>query len=260
MRSVLKLPVSAGIVTYGDYEDANNAIKTVLEFTQGVELDLHVIDNASPDGTGLLLDAAYGKQAVVHLLKQNVGFGRGHNTVLPFINSKYHAVINPDIVLDSDIITQLCLFLEQNNNIVAVTPKLLFTNGDVQHVAKRKPSVLALAARRLPFTFLKKYEKNYLMLDAPLSDVTDIQFCSGCFFVIRTDVFKAIGGFDEDYFMYFEDADITQRMLKHGRVVYYPHGYVYHAWHRRTAKSAGHFLQQLKSMFIYFKKWGFKFK
>ena len=97
------------------------------------------------------------------------------------------------------------------------------------------------------------------MRDEDLASVQDIGFCTGSFFVMRTQVFQKIGGFDEGYFMYVEDADITRKALAEGRVCYVPVTSVTHAWHRDTHKSARSFLRQLRSMGRYWKKWGFQF-
>lgn len=94
------------------------------------------------------------------------------------------------------------------------------------------------------------------MLDEDLSTEKDVQFCSGCFFVIRTEAFQKLGGFDRRYFMYVEDADLTQEALQLGRVVYWPGTQVVHAWHRSPSRHLSSFFQQLRSMGIYFKNGG----
>ena len=96
------------------------------------------------------------------------------------------------------------------------------------------------------------------MLDEDLSQPTDVGFCSGCFFVMRSEVYQKMGGFDPRYFVYVEDADITRQALQYGRAVYLPLVSVYHAWHRDANKKLKNFLMQLGSMFKYWRKWGFK--
>ena len=71
-----------------------------------------------------------------------------------------------------------------------------------------------------------------------------------------TAVFAAAGGFDPEYFMYVEDADLTQKMLRHGEVWLLPQFKAVHAWHRAPMRDAGRFKMQLVSMGRYFKKWG----
>ncbi len=251
--------VSASIVLYNGFEEASDCIRSVLDATTGVPMHTFLIDNASPDGTGQKLQRAFGDRATVICSPQNLGFGKGHNLCLDKLTSKYHAVINPDITLPDDVLTYLCRWMDDHPDVVMITPQLRFPDGRVQQIAKRPPNVLALAARQLNFDCLKKYENYYLMLDKDLSQPQDIQFCTGCFFVIRTQVLQKFGGFDPAYFMYVEDADITRHAMQYGRVVYNPEKFVYHSWHRATRRSLRPFLMQLRSMLRYFGKWGFCF-
>ena len=86
----------------------------------------------------------------------------------------------------------------------------------------------------------------------------EIEFCTGCFFVMRTEAFRRMGGFDEGYFMYVEDADITRKAQEYGKVMYVPEAHVYHAWHRDTKKKWKNFWMQIRSMLRYWRKWGFR--
>ncbi len=71
--------------------------------------------------------------------------------------------------------------------------------------------------RQLPcLKFWAKYNERYLMADKDLTKPTEIEFCTGSFSAVDTAEFKAVGGFDEDYFMYVEDADLTQKMRTTG--------------------------------------------
>ena len=103
---------------------------------------------------------------------------------------------------------------------------------------------------------MQKADEHYTMQDEDLTIPRPIEFCTGSFAAIRTDVFKTIGGFDPEYFMYVEDADLTQRALRRGLVYLLPQFTATHAWHRDPMRDAGKFKMQLKSMGRYFKKWG----
>lgn len=258
---MLKIKVSAAIVSYNGFEEVVQAASSVLAFSKEVELELFVIDNASPDGTGQkLLESELLEKAKIIALEKNVGFGAGHNKVLDKIDSQFHAVINPDIILAQDTLFKICSYMQDNPDVAIVTPQLMFPTGALQHTAKRRPTFMGLLSRQLPLPFLKKYEQHYLMLDKDLSKPCQVEFCSGSFFVIRTELFKKMGGFDEGYFMYVEDADITQKAMKYGKAVFYPYTFVYHAWHRDAQKKLKNFVMQIKSMLRYWRKWGFKFK
>lgn len=251
---------SACIVVYNGGEEAAGAARSLLRHTRDVELSLTLVDNASPDGSGAWLEQQdFGPQARVMRLAQNVGFGKGHNAVLPELASEYHFVVNPDITLDDDAISQLCAWMDAHPDVVMATPQLRFPDGTEQYTAKRRPTFLALLARQLPLPFLKGIETHYLMRDEDLTKPQEIDFCTGCFFVMRTEVFRKMGGFDESYFMYVEDADITCRAQDYGRVMYVPDVHVYHAWHRDTRKRWKNFWMQIRSMLHYWHKWGFRF-
>ena len=255
-----KTKVTAAIVTYGGYQEASAAARSILQQTTGVDLTLYLIDNNSPDDTGEKIEREFaGRDGVeVVRLEKNLGFGGGHNAVLDRLESEYHAVVNPDVLLDTDAISALCGYLDAHPEVVMVTPRLYFPDGRPQEVPRRIPNLMALLARQLPLSFLKKYEDHYLMRDEDPNTVQEIGFCTGCFFVIRTAALRRIGGFDRRYFMYVEDADLTREAMRLGKVVYWPGTRVIHAWHRSPSKKLSSFLRQLWSMGIYFRKWGFR--
>ena len=150
--------------------------------------------------------------------------------------------------------------MDKHPDVVMATPRLKFPSGEDQYTAKRRPTFVALLARQLPLPFLKNAERHYLMLDEDLTAAREIDFCTGCFFVMRTEVFRKMGGFDESYFMYVEDADITREAQKYGKVFYVPVTHVLHAWHRDPNRKLRNFTMQIGSMLHYWRKWGFQFK
>lgn len=252
--------LSASVVMYGHAEETKRCLDSLAAHTGGGGATLYLVDNASPDGAlDTLLELGIPKGTVVLARRQNRGYGAGHNAVLQMLNSSYHAVVNPDIEVNSDVLNQMADWMDAHPDVVMTTPRLVFPTGEEQRLAKRRPALMPLVARQLKLSALSKYERHYLMLDEDLSQPVDVEFCSGSFFLIRTRVFKAIHGFDEGYFMYVEDADITQKALKKGRAVYLPQVTVTHAWHRDAHRKPKQFFWQLRSMMRYFGKWGFKF-
>ena len=252
--------ISACIVTYGGYDEAVDAARSVIEHTKARPLTLYMVDNNSPDGTGRKLqETDFGPNAKVICLPKNLGFGSGHNQVIPYLDSDYHFVLNPDILVEYDVLDEICDWMDEHPDVVMSRPSLRFPDGRPQFLPKRRPNVLGLLARQ-GISFLKKYGDHYAMLDEDLSGPIDIEFCTGSFFCMRTDVFREMGGFDEGYFMYVEDADITQKALQRGRVCYLPQIIAIHAWHRAPTKHLRSFWMQCKSMGRYFRKWGFSLK
>lgn len=253
--------ISACIVMYGKPEETLACVENICGRENGAGFVLFLVDNASPDAAGERIQAMGLPKNVVFLpLSRNKGFGGGHNSVLPRLASRYHAVINPDIALDGDTLAQMADWMDAHPDVVITAPQLIFPDGRPQPLAKRRPAFLPLLARQTGWKFLRRYEAHYLMEGEDLSNPTDVEFCSGSFFLIRTEAFLAIGGFDEGYFMYVEDADITQKALQMGRAVYLPQFTVRHEWQREAHGNLKKFFWQARSMCRYFRKWGFRWK
>ena len=250
--------ISACIVSYNGFDEVCTAVRSILAQCKGADLIFYLVDNASPDGTGEKLAAEdFGPCVQAICLPENKGFGAGHNAVLPLLDSDYHFVINPDITLHEPVMENICAWLDEHPEAVMATPRMFFPDGREQILPKRKPNVLGLLARQ-GVPGLKKFGDRYAMLDEDLSKPTPIEFCTGSFFCIRTETFRKIGGFDEGYFMYVEDADITQKARREGLVYFLPQFSACHAWRRAPGRQLRPFIQQLRSMGRYFCKWGFR--
>jgi GT2 family glycosyltransferase len=249
--------VTGSIVTYNNMSTIDATLKTLFEFSKDIDFKLYVVDNNSTDGTVEHIKTNY-PQVEMIALDKNIGFGAGHNEAIKVIDSDYHAVINPDIILIENSIKKMVEYLESNKDIGLLSPKICFPNGKEQILGKKVPHLKYIFASRLRGEEPGKLLKEYAMLDCDLTKPTEIENATGCFMMFRTSVLKKIGGFDERYFMYFEDADITMEARKHGKAYYNADATVIHMWHRETAKSFKPFMLQLRSMFIYMKKWGYK--
>ena len=259
--------LSATIVTYNDQAEALRAAASVLEHTRRHPLTLYLVDNASPDGTGdelhqALKDGRFrpAENQTVRVIRRqaNGGFGAGHNTVLPGLASDYHFILNPDILLREDTLSGLAEWMQAHPAAVMARPSLCFPDGRTQVLPLRRCSLRPMVYRQLGLPFLKKYNDAYVMAGEDLTVPRQIEFCTGSFAAVRTDAFRAAGGFDEGYFMYVEDADLTQKMLRQGQVWLVPQYTAVHAWHRAAHRSLGPMLQQTRSLCRYFKKWGFR--
>ena len=110
------MKLSACIVIYNGFDEALKAAQTILQYTRRYPLTLYLVDNASPDGSGEKLRAAAasgalaagaGQQVVLHCRTENGGFGTGHNMVLPELDSDFHFILNPDIQLTADTLSDL---------------------------------------------------------------------------------------------------------------------------------------------------------
>lgn len=246
--------VTGSIVTYNNMSTIDETLKTLYEYTKDIDFKLYVVDNNSTDGTVEHIKENYPQVEVV-ALKENLGFGAGHNKAVRMVDSDYHVIINPDIVFIENSIKKMVDYLENNEDIGVLSPKICFPDGREQILGKKDPHFKYILASRLrgdePGTLLKKYA----MLDCDLTKPIDIENASGCFMVFRTSILKKIDGFDERYFMYFEDADITRKARKYSRVVYYPEAVVSHVWNRDSKHNFKLLAIHIHSMLKYYWKW-----
>jgi len=255
------LACTASIVVYNNPPDMiRRVIKSFLSCSLNVEL--HIVDN-SP--TQSLKSSLIDLPIKYHFYGCNVGYGRGHNKVIETVlNSPYHIIINPDIIIAPSTIESLCSFMDKNPDIGIVCPKILNEDETIQFLNKRYPTVFDLFARRfIPksmHSFMQRRLDRYEMKDIGYEDICDVEFMTGSFMFCRTKPLTAVGGFDDRYFMYLEDADLSRKIQQAGyRTVYYPPATVTHLWERASHKSLKMTWVHIRSAIAYFNKWGWKF-
>lgn len=243
--------VTASIVTYNNENTIKECTESLLENTVGVPFSLCVVDNGSTDKTLEILSENGG----ITLIKNgvNVGFGKAHNKALNNVKSKYHIFVNPDIIVKDNVIAKLADYLDKHRDVALVTPALVNPNGSKQYVPRLDPSLKYLLSGRLPF--LKKTRAHYTMVDRDLSKETEIEVCTGCFMMGRTEQLKQIGGFDSRYFMYVEDADISREMRRFGKIMLLPQYSVTHKWNRASSHKIKYLFIHISSAVKYRKKW-----
>lgn len=246
--------VTGSIVTYNNISTIAKTLETLFGETKDIDFKLYVLDNGSSDGTPEYIEKNYPDVTVIRSGK-NVGFGAGHNIIINQVESKYHAVINPDIVLTQNAIKKMADYMDGNPEIGLLSPRICFPDGRDQILGKRNPHLKYLVASRLRGDEPSKLLKEYAMLDCDLSKPTEIENATGCFMFIRTDVLKSIGGFDDGFFMYFEDADLARRINEVSKCVYYPDAVVNHVWGRDSKRNFKLMLVHINSMLRYFRKW-----
>lgn len=246
--------VTGSIVTYNNISTIAKTLETLFGETKDIDFKLYVLDNGSSDGTPEFIEKNYPDVTVIRSGK-NVGFGAGHNIIINQVESKYHAVINPDIVLTQNVVKKMADYMDENPDIGLLSPRICFPDGRDQILGKRNPHLKYLVASRLRGDEPSKLLREYAMLDCDLSKPTEIENATGCFMFIRTDILKSIGGFDDGFFMYFEDADLARRINEVSKCVYYPDAVVNHVWGRDSKRNFKLMLVHINSMLRYFRKW-----
>ncbi|WP_457952062.1 glycosyltransferase [Lactiplantibacillus pentosus] len=255
--------VSISIVLYNNTaKTVNSLVKNVEKSTKNlVDVQLFLVNNSpeNEDLTAYLQTFKSTDWIKIIVPETNGGFGAGNNLVLPYLQSDYHIVMNPDIMISSEHeLDKMINYLEENPRVGLLSPLIKFPNGEVQHLLKRKSSVLDMAIRFLRLPGTERRKAWFVNLPDGYSHTHKAENVPGSFLVFRTSIFEKIGGFDEKYFLYMEDCDITMKVNQVSNAVFFPEAFVYHEWQRENRKSVKGIYHMLSSMFVYFNKWGWK--
>jgi GT2 family glycosyltransferase len=193
----------------------------------------------------------------------NRGYGHGHNTVMGQLESDYHLVLNPDVELEADTLQVGLSFLQANEEVVLLSPKVYGTGGEQEFLCKRYPSVLVLLLRGFAPKFVSRlFQKRlaaYEMRDVCSSEQrVDVAIASGCFMLARTSVLREVGGFNEHFFLYFEDFDLSLRLKSQGRLVFDPAMRIVHHGGYAASKGWQHLRYFLGSGVRFFNRHGWR--
>lgn len=258
--------LSITIVAYHNYADIKEAVKTIEQYTYvGIKKQIYIVDNSNPTSDEEKKTAGDFKMFLlgysdIHYLdtEANLGFGKGHNYVIDQLDSKYHAIVNPDILLSDDAFSKMIEYMDNNEDIGMCIPKIIDEQGNLQPVYRKELTIFDMFIRMFCSKLFPKRIASHTLQDMDYSKPFQVPFGQGSFLVIRTQLFKALNGFDDGFFMYLEDADLCKRVNQVSKLMYYPGSTVIHKWEKGSHKSKTLFKYHVSSMRHYFKKWGYK--
>ena len=234
--------------SYEELEPTLNSLFTVPEIDKVILVDNDHIDWA----------ASFNHPKIVYLKSEgNFGFGYGHNYAIKRFaaQSDYFLVCNPDIVFDALEFEKLVTFAQQRNEGLFL-PKIVYEDGENQYGARLLPSPLNLFARRFSPKFAERLDEDYLLRSFDLSKPIFAPYLHGCFMLFKSKALLELNGFDERFFMYMEDVDISRRCAERFGNVYYPLAHVVHLHEQGSYKNKTLLKAHLKSAWQYFWKWG----
>jgi GT2 family glycosyltransferase len=248
---------SCGIVCYHNRPDqVERLLASVTTARPG--MPLYLVDNSRTDA----LRALAGRFGV-HYRHQpdNPGYARAHNWALSAAaaaGSRYHFVLNPDVQLPLDGIGKLLAYMEAHPDVGLVAPRVHYPDGRLQPLCKLLPHPLELALRRF-FPLLHRSSgrlARYELHGSGYSQVMDVPALSGCFMLMRVETVLHVGMFDERFFLYFEDVDLSRRVGRVARTVFVPHVAIVHDYGRGSYRNWRLLWHHLVSAARYFNKWG----
>lgn len=248
--------ISVGVVSYNSASDLPCVLDSLLASDTARTVTVTVADNASTDDSRRLVRERYPSVTLLELA-DNRGFGAAHNAIIQTVSSDYHAIVNPDIKVEPSTLERLAAYLDGHPEAVLVTPMIRNTDGSPQAVPRVLPRPRYMFAGQLERFggVFRRWRDEYTRRRETFTAPTPITFCTGCFMMVRTEALKREGGFDDRFFMYMEDADLSRRLAAYGELVLLPDASVTHRWEKASGKSAKFLRIHWRSMRLYFSKW-----
>ena len=246
------------------YRHSLDAIRPVVEDVLAANpARFWIVDNASDPALAAALAAEY--PAVRYVASANRGFGAGHNQAIRLAMAEgadFHAVVNPDVSFGPGTLEKIVGFMEGRPDVGMLMPETVGPGGEFLYNCKLVPTPLDLVFRRfLPRSWIRRRTERFELRRADYSRPFAVPYLCGCFLAFRVAALREVGLFDERFFMYPEDIDITRRMYSSGRwrPVYFPGARVVHA-HAAASYSSWRMLWvHCANMVRYFNKWGWVF-
>lgn len=251
--------ITASVVTFHtSHVDIDNLLRSVESSSIDI---IYVIDNSNNDS---LRDYLQGRPKVKYIKNINNGYGAGHNIGIRQSvqeNADYHIVINPDIYWEGPVIEILKKFMDEHPNCGLSIPSVFSADGEKRLICRMLPTPYNLILRRFIHSksLQLKNDEIYQLKFTGYDKVMKVPSISGCFMFLRVNDVVKINGFDERFFMYLEDVDLSRRMGQVSDVMYCPYAKINHVADRGSYKSKTLLKYHLQSAIKYFNKWGWLF-
>jgi len=251
--------LSASIVLYENNQD--DILTVVNSFLGcGSRAKLFLIDNSPTDKLRNI--APSNDRIDYEHNSRNTGYVAHNKAMRKSIEQgfKYHVVLNPDIACEPAIFSEIVRFMDENQNIGLLLPKIFYPDGRLQYACKLLPTPMDFLLRLLlPRSWIKRRMNSFELRLSGYDRIMDAPYMSGCFMFLRNSTLIEVGLFDERFFMYAEDIDLSRRIHAHSRAVFFPEVSIVHRHEARSYKSFRLFWIHFKNVCRYFNKYGWFF-
>lgn len=244
-RNLASMKISIIIVSYNTRDLLVGCLNSIFEFLDADMFEAIVVDNGSSDGTCLLLKSNYDNIKLIEN-KSNLGFGRSNNIGAQVARGKYLWFLNSDTFLIDGRITDLVEAMDANEEIGVASPFLVMEDKKTEQVGSygNNPSILTLLKNHA----VKNAEKNS-------KEFFRVDWVTGAAMLVKRSIFNQVGGFDDRFFMYYEDVDLCMEIRRAGyKVTYWPKYKVVHiagkSWKEDWKKKNIYYVNQE----LYFRK------
>ena len=246
------MDVSIIIVNYNTCRLLEQCILSLIEKTRELTYEIIVIDNASVDGSGIMLKENFPDVALIES-SQNIGFGRANNLGAKYAKGKYLFLLNTDTLLINNAIKILFDFMEENCTVGVCGGNLFHEDGTPNFsYCMHFPSLLSVLLYRYRLTGMIPFRNEYFNKGATPKEVAII---IGADYFINKSLFDELNGFDPEFFMYIEDGDLSYRVKKYKikKIFSVPEAKIIHM-QGKSSNNDQKYLMETKSYYLYFKK------
>jgi N-acetylglucosaminyl-diphospho-decaprenol L-rhamnosyltransferase len=217
------------LVNYNGIEFLDNCLKSIDEFVTDCSHEVIIVDNSSTDKSIENIKDVF---PAIRLINSpvNLGFGKANNLAVKYSQGDHLLFLNTDTILVENTPKLLSDYLNQHQDIGAISPRIIFDDGSYQLSCGKLPSLTIEFIDKIRYGLDKKWHHIFGSLyNRQYSSIKEMGWLTGACLMMRRDIFEQLGGFDESFFMYFEDKDICKRVREAGwKVVYYPKTSIIH--------------------------------
>jgi GT2 family glycosyltransferase len=251
--------VVGSVVTY---KTDPTELERAIEQFQAIPLKTHlcIIDNSPVP----VRHAPYDSSKVsYYFANANLGYGRGHNIALRAARgrTRYSLVMNTDIQYIPDVVSHLKSFMDARPAVGLTAPQIRYPDGSLQYVCRLLPTPKNLFLRRfLPGSQItERADALYELRWWDHQSIANLPYFQGSFMMMRNELCNEVGGFDERFFLYGEDIDLTRRLHKVSETLYVPDVHITHEYRRYSNRSLRGTWIGIQNNCRYFNKWGWFF-
>lgn len=219
------------IVSWNVKDLLKKCLDSIYQNQGDLELEVFVVDNASTDGTPEMVRNDFPSVSLIEN-KNNRGFAAANNQAIKLAKGEYILILNPDTEIMGDTLQKSIEFMEQNPKAGILGCQILNSDRTVQPSVRRFPTFwpIFLIFLKLPKIFPNLSAVNhYLFRDFDYLKTQSVDQIMGAFMLVKKEVFRKIGFFDERFFLWFEEVDLCRRAASAGfEIFYYPEAKIIH--------------------------------
>ncbi len=247
------IQLSIIIVNYKVAPFLKQCVLSVLDASKDISSEIIVVDNNSDDGSCEMIKSTF-KNVILIANKKNTGFSTANNQGVAIAKGKYVLILNPDTVVSENTFTEILNFAEKQAKFGALGTKLIDGTGTFLPESKRGVPTPKVSLSKI-LGFPKKGLETYYATHIKENETGKVSVLVGAFMLIKKNVYNEVNGFDEDYFMYGEDIDLSYKILKKGYDnFYFPKVQTIHYKGESTTKDKKYLKRFYGAMHIFYDK------